>query len=224
MKTQPHFSFRKILLMSAATVAAFAVAVGLPIKKALAAPLRMKVKPAPTMDQPEAQLTIIQPKFVNPSAEKLVGIADKALSDNALAERIFSNPDAVAAENHLSKNEILVLRHMDREQFQTARDDAARLVADRMARGGNMRMPPGATDAHLIAERMVVGRAILAAVGRSYLEAANAHACCPWSKSIELGVNSDPAVYNVVFEKPAEGVQVPYSGQVAPESGVNRPQ
>ena len=90
-----------------------------------------------------------------------------------------------------------------------------------MARGGNMRMPAGATDAHQIAERMVVGRAILAAVGRSYLEAANAHACCPWSKSIELGVNSDPAVYNVVFQQPAaNSMQMPV--QVAP--GANRPQ
>lgn len=214
---------RKSLLLSVTTLAALAVTMSLPIKKALAAPLRMKVKPAPTMDQPRAELTIIQPKYVNPTAQELVKIADQAMSDNALAERIFNNPDAVAAEFHLSKNEALVLRHMDREQFQTARDDAARLVADRMARGGNMRMPAGATDAHLIAERMVVGRAILAAVGRSYLDAANAHACCPWSKSIELGVNSDPAVYNVVFEQPAN-MKVPNSGEYDPGAGVSRPQ
>lgn len=223
MNTQNESSLRKILLASAATLAAFVVAVGLPIKKALAESMGMKMKPAPTMDQPQAPLNIIQPKFVNPSAQKLVSIADRALSDGALAERIFHDPDAVAAEYHLSKNEALVLHHMDREQFQTARDDAARLVADRMARGRNMRMPAGATDAHLIAERMVVGRAILAAVGRSYLEAANAHACCPWSKSIELGVNSDPAFYNVVFQQRAP-VQAPNAGQYYPGAGVNRPQ
>ncbi len=193
---------RKMLLASAATLAAFAVAVGLPVKKALAAPLRMKVKPATTAVQPQAHLEIIQPKYVNPSAERLVGIADKALNDKALAERIFREPDKVAAEYHLSKNETLVLHHMDRNQFETARNDAARVVAQRLAER-NMRMPPGATDAHLIAERMVVGRAILAAVGRSYREAADSDGCCPWSKTIELGVNSDPAYYNVVFKRPA---------------------
>ena len=203
MNKQYESSLRKALLLSVTALATMAVAVSLPIKKALAESMRMKVKPAPAMDQPQAPLTIIQPKYVSPSAEKLVKIADQAMSDPALVGRISQSPDAVAAEFQLSKNEALVLRHMDQEQFKTARDDAARLVADRMARGGNMRMPAGATDAHLIAERMVVGRAILAAVGRSYLEAANAHACCPWSKSIELGVNSDPAFYNVVFEQPA---------------------
>lgn len=75
-----------------------------------------------------------------------------------------------------------------------------------------MRMPPGATDRELITERMIVGRAILAAVGRSYLNAADAHDCCPWSKAIELGVNSDPAYFNAVFERPAIG------------PGVNSPQ
>ena len=64
-----------------------------------------------------------------------------------------------------------------------------------------MRLPPGATDGRMITERMIVGRAILAAVGRSYLEAANADACCPWSKAIELGVSGDPATYNAAFAR-----------------------
>jgi hypothetical protein len=50
---------------------------------------------------------------------------------------------------------------------------------------------------------MVVGRAILAAVGRSYLDAANAHACCPWGKAIELGVNPSRVFYDEVFKAPA---------------------
>lgn len=77
-------------------------------------------------------------------------------------------------------------------------------------------MPPGATNTHLITERMIVGRSILAAVGRSYLDAANAHDCCPWSKTIELGISSDPAMYDVVFKRQAN--------TTAPRSNVMRPQ
>jgi hypothetical protein len=157
--------------------------------------------PGHALVQPAMRMAVIQPRFVNPTAAGLLRIADQALSDNALAERIFGNPDAVAREFRLSSNELLVLRHMTREQFEVARTDAARLVAERSANARMMRLPPGATDAHLIAERMVVGRAILAAVGRSYLNAADAHGCCPWSKAIELGINSDPAYYNPVFER-----------------------
>jgi hypothetical protein len=110
---------------------------------------------------------------------------------------------------------------MTREQFQVAHDDAARLVANRLA--SSMRLPPGATDARLITERMIVGRAILAAVGRSYLDAADANACCPWSKSIELGLNSDPAYYNVVFQRSAV-VNGPQNRMEMPSSGMNRSQ
>ncbi len=216
MKKETVSSLRKALLMSAATLAALGVALGMPMKKALAASFQWRAKPGPTMDQPRASLAIIQPRFVNPSTVVLLKIAEQALSDNDAAERIFRDPDAVAEQYHLSDNERRVLRNMTREQFQTAHDDAARLVATRLSEAGSMRMPPGATDAHLITERMIVGRAILAAVGRSYLDAANANACCPWSKAIELGVNSDPAIYNVVFQKPAGGE---FS-----QPGVNRPQ
>ena len=72
-----------------------------------------------------------------------------------------------------------------------------------------MRLPADAVNVRLIAERMVVGRAILAAVGRSYLKAANAHKCCPWEGAIQLGISSDPAFYNVVFSTPA-AVQSPF--------------
>lgn len=219
MKKERESSLRKSMLLMATTVAALGVTLGLPIKKALAATLGLGTAPAPTVGQPPSQLTIVQPKFVNPSTLRLLGIAEQALSNNALAERIFREPDAVAAEFHLSSNERLVLRHMDREQFQTARMDATRVVANRLSRAGSMHLPPGATDAHLITERMIVGRAILSAVGRSYLSAADASGCCPWSKAIELGVNSDPAYYNVVFQRPA-GVNVAAPAFEAPRPGV----
>jgi hypothetical protein len=210
-------SLRKALLLLTTTVAALGVTLGLPMKKALAAPQDWRTAPGPAVGRPQARLMVIQPRFVNPTAQGLIRIADQALSDNALAERIFRDPDGVAAQYHLSNNERLVLRHMTREQFDTARADAARVVATRMPFAGSARMPLGATDARLITERMIVGRAILAAVGRSYLDAADAHDCCPWSKAIELGVSSDPALYNVAFERPT-GVEVTGQGMM------NRPQ
>jgi hypothetical protein len=172
--------------------------------------------PAAAVNHPAAQMEVIQPRFVNPTAVTLLRIADQALSDNALAERISRDPDGVAEQYHLSNSERLVLRHMTREQFQTARSDAARLVATRLTSERSVRLPAGATDSRLITERMVVGRAILAAVGRSYLDAADANACCPWSKSIELGLSGDPAYYNAVFARPA-GARVSQPGAALPQ-------
>ncbi len=205
MKKGNESSLRKALLLLTTTAAALGVTLGLPMKKALAA--SHDWAPSAMLRQPAGRLEIIQPRFVNPTAVTLLRIADMALSDGALAERIFRDPDAVAAQYRLSNNERLVLRHMTREQFDVARADAARIVADRLSRAASMRLPPGATDARLITERMVVGRAILAAVGRSYLDAADAHGCCPWSKALELGVSSGPVTYNAVFTRRAGAAQ-----------------
>lgn len=188
-------------LLLTATVAALGTFLGLPMKRALAQ--NATLAPGHVMAQPGMRMVVIQPTHVSPTAAGLVRIADQALSNNVLAEQIFRDPDSVAAEHHLSNNERLVLRQMTREQFQVARADAAAVVARRLANARMMRLPPGATDARLITERMIVGRAILAAVGRSYLNAADAHDCCPWNKAIELGINSDPAFYNSVFQQPS---------------------
>jgi hypothetical protein len=211
MSKQAESSLRKALVLVTTTAVAMGAVLGLPVKKALAAPPQMN--PRPEVNRPPAQLPppplvsrrpvqmeVIQPRFVNPSAVTLLRIADQALSDNALAERIFRDPDGVIAQFHLSNSEGLVLRHMDPTQFEVARGDAARLVGTRLSSGRPM--PPGATDGRLITERMIVGRAILAAVGRSYREAASANACCPWSKAIEVGVGGDPAAYNAGFARP----------------------
>lgn len=193
---------RAVLALAAIAVAAGAF-LGVPALKALAAARDWKTLPPRDVEPPPAPLNIIQPKYVNPSAARLLGIAHDALSDGALAERIFHEPDAVASQLRLSDNEKLVLRHMTREQFDTARADADQVRADRLSKAGSSRLPASAIDARLITERMIVGRAILAAVGRSYLEAANAHACCPWSKAIELGINAKPELYNQAFEAPS---------------------
>lgn len=203
MQTQNQSLFRKAILLLTTAAAALAVAVGLPVKRAAAESRDMRMGPGPMMNHPAAAMEIIQPRFVNPTAVNLLRLTHLALSDNRLAEEIFRDPEAVAQRFHLSRAEAAVLRHMDREQFEVARTDASHLVAARMGYARTMRMPPGATDVRLITERMIVGRAILAAVGRSYLDAADAHGCCPWSKSIELGISGDPAYYNPVFARRA---------------------
>lgn len=203
MKKESNSPLRKALLPFAATAVAVGAFLGLPALKALAASQNLKIMPLPSVAPPLALLNIIPPQSINPTTKRLLSIADRALSNGALAERIFSEPDAVAAEYGLSDQEKLVLRHMTREQFEIARADASRISAERLAAAGSRRLPASATDVRLIAEGMVVGRAILAAVGRSYLEAANAHACCPWGKAIQLGVNPSRAFYDEVFAAPA---------------------
>jgi hypothetical protein len=198
--------FRKALLPVAATAATLGALLGLPALKALAAAQDSKLSPIRPIARALPPLNIIRPLHVNPTTKNLLSIADQALANDALAERIFANPDAVAAEHNLSEHERLVLRHMTREQFQVAQADSARLSAERLANAGPRRLPPSLTDAGKIAQGMIVGRAILAAVGRSYLDAANAHACCPWGKAIELGVNPSRVFYNEVFARPAIGV------------------
>jgi len=195
MRINIESSLRRSLLLFAATAAALGAVVGLPVKKATAQPQ----KPGAQVNKPPAQLEVIQPKSVSPTTQNLLKIADQALSDNALAGRISRDPDGVAKQFNLSNSELLVLRHMNSTQFEVARRDAARLVTTRVSSGRPM--PPGATNGHQITERMIVGRAILAAVGRSYQEAASANACCPWSKAIEVGVGGDPAAYNEGFQR-----------------------
>ncbi len=202
MTTHTESLFKKIVMVATTAAAALGMTLGLPSKKAAAEP-RDRMGPGPMMNHPAASMEVIQPRFVSPTAVNLLNIAHTALSDNRLAEEIVRDPEAVAKRFHLSRAEFTVLRHMDHQQFEVARADAGRLVATRMNNARMMQMPPGATDARLITERMIVGRAILAAVGRSYLEAADANACCPWSKSIEIGVQGDPAAYNLVFAKRA---------------------
>lgn len=195
-------AFRKAMLPLAATAVAVGAFLGLPKMKALAA--AQEARALPRMAQPPAALlNAIQPSYVNPSARKLVAIADKAIADPALASRIFQEPDRVAAEHNLSDHEKLVLRNMTPELFEVSRADAARVSAARLSAAGARRLPASVTDPNMISGRMVVGRAILAAVGRSYLDAANAHACCPWGKAIELGVNPSRVFYDEVFKAPA---------------------
>ena len=226
MKHHSPSSLRNIIIALTATAAAFAVTLGLPVKKSFAGPDGANGAPShPGSGQPKAggsspgvgvgveidvsslfsggpkpRQEVVQPVRVNPTATHLLDIANAALTKSSLAERIFHEPDAVAAENKLSEIETKVLRQMTREQFATAREDAAHVAAMRLADARGKGEPTPA-EIEAIAGRMVLGRAILAAVGRSYLDAADAHACCPWNKAIQIGVNSDPAMYASVFAR-----------------------
>lgn len=217
MKQGNESLVRKALLPVATTAVAVGAFLGLPAMKALAQ--EMKIVPRAIQPPAVTRLNTVRLIQVNPSANRLVGIAERAMADAALAERIFAEPDAVAAQHDLSEQEKMVLRKMTREQFETARGDAARVSATRLSEAGANALPASATDARLIAPRMVVGRAILAAMGRSYLEAANAHACCPWGKAIELGLNAQRVLYDRIFDAPADlnvrplPVEVPLSSE-----------
>ena len=200
MRRNIESSLRRSFLRLTATAAGLGAIVGLPLKNALAQPQRPQGAPPPAAAHPPAaKLEVIQPKSVHPSTQKLLQIADQAMSDSALAGRISREPDAVAKQFNLSDNERAVLRHMNSAQFDTARRDSAQLVQKRTASG--QPMPAGATDTRRITEQMVVGRAILAAVGRNYLSAQNASGCCPWGHSIEVGVAAQPAAYDAGFRR-----------------------
>jgi hypothetical protein len=195
-----------LLLLGTATAAALAF-LGGPVKRAVAA--LPTTNPGPAINRARPPLArpplVIRQVKVSPTAVRLMQIAGQALSDQGLAERISRDPEGVGRQFQLSANELLVLRHMDRVDFSVARADAARLVAQRMNSG--QPMPPGATNTLQITEEMIVGRAILAAVGIDYIRfmSADCKPCCPWGKGIEIGVGGDPAAYRAALAQGAAG-------------------
>lgn len=192
-------AIRNAVLPLTATAVAVGAFLGLPVMKAIAA-AQDRIAPSRIVPRLPAELNIVRPETINPSTRQLLSIADRALMDEGLARRISADPDSVASQYNLSDTERLVLRHMTPEQFEIARTDAARVRADRLAAVGSANLPASAINEKLIAKGMVVGRAILAAMGRSYLEAANAHSCCPWGKAIQLGVNAERVLYDRIFD------------------------
>ena len=132
------------------------------------------------------------------SVEKLARLVDKALKDDAYAERVFREPDAIAQEQQLSGTERLVLRQMTRQQFETARQDAARRAAtgelDDAALGsvaGGTAFSAGALGT---AAKMILGRSVTAATGGSWSHLAGAGCeCCAWKGKINMGAVVLPA-------------------------------
>jgi hypothetical protein len=125
------------------------------------------------------------------SVEKLRGVISKALQDDALAERLFSEPRTVASEQGLSADEALVLEQMDRAMFDTAQQDAASQTSeltdedlDEVA-GGTAYSSISTLG---VATNMIVGRSIMCATGKSYSSLTNAACdCCAWKGGISAG-------------------------------------
>jgi hypothetical protein len=139
MDNTTNSELRKAMLPLAATAVAVGAFLGLPKMKAFAT--AQEARALPRMAQPPAALlNAIQPSYVNPSARKLVAIADQAITDPALASRIFQEPDAVAAQHGLSEHETLVLRNMTPELFEVSRADATRVSAARVSAAGARRL------------------------------------------------------------------------------------
>lgn len=126
------------------------------------------------------------------SVEKLSKVVDRALKDDAYAERLFEEPDAVAAEYRLSDAEKLVVKQMSREQFVTARKDAAKRAGrggltdqdlEGVAGGRRFSSPMLGTAAN-----MILGRSITRASGGPLSHLAGAACdCCGWKGSINMG-------------------------------------
>ena len=126
------------------------------------------------------------------SVEKLKQVVDRALKDNAYAERLFKEPEAVAAEAGLSANEKLVVKQMNRAQFEAARKDAAKSsepgqLTDKdlaaVAGGGGFSAKSLGT-----ASNMILGRSVIAATGGSYVKLSAAGCeCCAWKGGISMG-------------------------------------
>ncbi|MBL8414965.1 MAG: hypothetical protein JNM42_11055 [Propionivibrio sp.] len=123
------------------------------------------------------------------SVEKLRAVIDKALDDADYAERLFTDPAAIARENGLSADEELVVKQMNREQFTKARIDAASITGElseadlSTVTGGIIAIAP-----QKVSTNMILGRSISYATGNSFstLTAAGCE-CCAWKGSISAG-------------------------------------
>jgi hypothetical protein len=129
------------------------------------------------------------------SVEKLKQLVDRALSDEGYAERLFEDPEKIAREHELSDDETLVVKQMNREQFQVARRDAeeeakrllSKEISDRdlaavVGGSGTMALQMSTTA------NMIVGRSVLGATGTSYHKlTTSACDCCAWKGGITMG-------------------------------------
>lgn len=124
------------------------------------------------------------------SAENLKKLVDRALKDETYANRIFTEPEAVAKEAGLSDGEALVVRSMSPELFEQARKDAAKATAtEELTEGDLAGVVGGATTTTLsTTTSMIIGRSLTTATGGTYTNlSAAACGCCGWAGSISTG-------------------------------------
>ena len=126
------------------------------------------------------------------SVVKLSQIVDRALRDDAYAERLFSEPEAIAAEHQLSSAERLVLKQMNRQQFETARHDAAKRSASGELTDEALAGVAGGAGFGTAAS-MILGRSVTAATGGSSPRAGAGCDCCGWKGKIDMGALILPA-------------------------------
>jgi hypothetical protein len=130
------------------------------------------------------------------SAEGLRRVVNRALNDEAYAQRLFEQPDAVAEEAGLSAPEALVLKHMNQERFDIARADATTRSKSGELSDQDLSGVAGGTTLSLTSTTtdMIIGRSLTSATGGSYsnLSAASC-GCCGWSGSIGTGMLTLPA-------------------------------
>jgi hypothetical protein len=126
------------------------------------------------------------------SVVKLSQIVDRALHDDAYAERLFNEPDAIAAEHQLSGAERLVLKQMNRQQFESARHDAATRSGSGELTDEALASVSGGAGFGMAA-KMILGRSITAATGGSAPLAGADCGCCGWKGSINMGALILPA-------------------------------
>jgi len=123
------------------------------------------------------------------SVEKLRAVIDRALDDADYAERLFTDPAAIALESGLSADEALVVKQMTREQFTKARIDASGITGE-LSEADLSEVTGGiiAVTTQKVSTNMILGRSISCATGNSFntLAAAGCE-CCAWKGAINAG-------------------------------------
>ena len=132
------------------------------------------------------------------SVDKLRQVVNQALESDAFAQRLFSEPDTIAKESGLSDDEKLVLKQMNREQFQVARKDASEKTTSRELSETELAGVAGGVLSYSsllgTTTDMIIGRSITSATGGSYASLTSASCdCCKWKGGVSCSSITLPA-------------------------------
>ena len=119
------------------------------------------------------------------SVEKLQKLVAQVLEDEEYAEKFFSDPEQIAREQGLSDDETLVVKQMNRDQFEQAMADAAAFSGELSDNELESVVGGAAYSSVGVSTNMIVGRSIMSATGSSYQKLASAACdCCGWKGGI----------------------------------------
>jgi hypothetical protein len=130
------------------------------------------------------------------SVEKLRQVVDKALENDAYAERLFNDPDGISKEYALTDDEALVVRQMTREQFNLARKDAAEVRNAELSEKELENVAGGLMTYSALGPTtdMIVGRSIICAGGGTLGDFISAGCdCCKWKGGSIMTSITNPA-------------------------------